>query len=318
MYNIGIDLGGTNIAGAIVDDKGQIIKKASTPTLSQRSSDQIINDIIKLCQKLLDETKINDSELNSIGIGTPGIIDNKKGEIVYINNLNFRNVNIREKITKHINKPIYLANDANAAAYGEFFFNSYQDINSFIAITLGTGVGSGIILNGKILTGAFNAGAEIGHMVIVKNGEKCTCGRNGCFERYASATALIREAKISAATQHNSTIYTRVSGNLDNIDAKLVFDQAEKGDALAKKLVDDYIENLGLGLANIINIFQPEVISIGGGISGQKDKLLKPLIEIVKHKTYGGVEMYQTKIMTAKLGNNAGLIGAAFLHQQSM
>ncbi len=316
MYNIGIDLGGTNIACAIVDNNGKIIKKDSISTFKERTPKEIIKDMADLSKNLISKSNISLDKINSVGIGIPGAGDYKNGIVLYINNLNFKNINLKNEFQKHLNLPIYIENDANIAAYGEYKFGEKTNYKNFIAITLGTGIGSGIIIDGKIFTGSFNAGAEIGHMVIVKDGHKCTCGRNGCFERYASATALIRDAQKIATKNTNSSLYIKSNGNIKNIDAKMIFELAKENDVLSKNLIDEYIENLAIGLANIINIFQPEVISIGGGISGQKDYLIKPLIEKIKPYTYGGETMFKTIIKTATLGNDAGLIGAAFLHKQ--
>lgn len=315
MYNIGIDLGGTNIAVAIVSDGGEIVAKDSTPTLRERDVDEIIKDMASLCLKLLKEKNINLDNINSIGVGSPGIPDPVNGVIVYANNLNFDNTSVRNKLQKYINKPVYVENDANLAAIGEYEFGAGKKYKDLVAITLGTGVGAGVIIDGKIIGGSFHAGAELGHIVIQVGGEPCTCGRNGCWEQYSSATALIREAKRVASTFPDSKLNEISKNNINNINAKMVFDAMELGDEKATELIENYYDYLASGLVNIINIFQPEVIVIGGGISAQKEKLTKPLREKMVKEIYGGENAFKTHIKTATLGNDAGIIGAAMLYK---
>ncbi len=316
MYNIGVDLGGTNIACAIVDEKGKILKKGSRPTLADRSPEVIIADMADLCKKVMKEQGVSVSDINSVGIGSPGIADSEKGVIVYNNNLGFRNTKVRDEFQKHLDLPVYLENDANAAAYGEYEFGAGSKYKDFVAITLGTGVGGGVIIDGKIMAGSYHGGAELGHIVIGLDGHQCSCGRKGCWEMYSSATALIRDAKQSALANENSPLYKAVGGDLSKMNAKIPFDLAKEGDVFSKAIIDKYIENLAIGLVNVINIFQPEIIVLGGGVANQKEALLKPLRERMVEEIYGGEEMLQTKIEVATLGNDAGIIGAAFLYKQ--
>lgn len=315
MYNIGIDLGGTNIVVAIVSGTGEIVIKESTPTLRKRCVDDIIKDMGKLCLRLIEEAGISISNINSIGVGCPGIPDPDNGMIVYANNLNFNNTSVRKKLQNYINKSVFVENDANLAALGEYEYGAGKKYNDLVAITLGTGVGAGVIIDGKIIGGSFHGGAELGHIVIQVGGEQCTCGRKGCWEQYSSATALIREAKKVAIENPDSIINELARNNQDNINGKMIFDAKELGDITAKELINKYLDYLASGLVNIINIYQPEVIVIGGGISGQKDKLIKPLKEKMSKEIYGGEEVFKTDIKTATLGNDAGLIGAAMLYK---
>ncbi len=316
MYNIGVDLGGTNIAVAILDEKGKIVKKASRPTLADRSPEVIIADMADLCRQLIKDAKMELKDIHSIGIGSPGIADSEKGVIIYNNNLGFRNTKVREEFQKHLDIPVYLENDANAAAYGEYEFGAGKKYKDFVAITLGTGVGGGVIIGGKIMAGSFHGGAELGHIVLDKDGHQCSCGRVGCWEAYSSATALIRDAKESARANENSALYKAVDGDLSKMNAKIPFDLAHEGDVFASAIIDEYIDNLAIGLLDVINIFQPEIVVLGGGISNQKEALLKPLRERIAKKIYGGPEMFKTKIEVATLGNDAGIIGAGFLYKQ--
>lgn len=311
MYYIGIDLGGTNISAGIADENGNILVKASTPTMNGRAAEDIIDDMSGLCSKLMEELKLEVNDIESIGVGMPGTMDKKKGISIYANNLNFDNVNIVEEMRKRINLPCYIENDANCAAIGENVCGVAYGSKSLIYITIGTGVGAGIIINGKVFDGSFGGGGEAGHMVIVAEGEECTCGRKGCWEAYASASALRREGRIAAAKYPNSKIYDLVDGNIKLIDAKTVFDAADLGDEIALEIIDKYIKYLGIGLVNLVNIFQPEAIIIGGGVCAQGDKVIKPLVKILNEKVYG--KELKTKISIATLGNDAGIVGAAML-----
>lgn len=315
MLNIGIDLGGTNIAVAIVDDKGRIIRKGSTPTMNERGYQDIVKDMAQLSLKLLEEEGLSKEEIHSVGIGSPGIPDPKEGVIVYANNLHFKNTPIRAEFQKYLDLPVYVENDANVAALGEYESGAGALYKDFVAITLGTGVGGGVIIDRKIIGGAWNGGGELGHIVIRAGGVPCTCGRKGCWESYCSATGLIRAAREAAAANPSSMLNELAGGDLGKMNAKIPFDAAQAGDAAAKQVIDDYIENLAIGLVNVINIFQPEIIVLGGGVSAQGDNLIKPLKERMTEEIYGGAEAFKTKIEVAGLGNDAGIIGAAMLYK---
>jgi len=315
MYSIGIDLGGTNIAAGIVSEEGKILIKKSVPTFREREYKLIIKDMANLCLDLINEGNLSLEDITSIGLGSPGTINNDKGIIEYANNLKFKDVPVVEELNKYINKPIFIGNDANVAAYGEFESGAGSIFNDLVAVTLGTGVGGGIIVNGKMLTGSFNGGAELGHIVIDANGPKCTCGRKGCWEQYSSATSLIRDAVEAAKLNKDSLLNKLVDNDLNKMNAKIPFDAAQAGDEVAKKVIDNYVEMLSIGLANVINIFQPEVIVLGGGVSYQRENLIIPLKERVKDKVYGGADAFKTEIKVAELGNDAGIIGAALLYK---
>lgn len=313
MYYIGIDLGGTNIAAGIVDEDGQIIYKESIPTQKKRNQQAIMEDMAKLSLKLLDEAGIKFQELQSIGVGSPGSPNPDEGIIIYNNNLGFINAPIRKVIQKEIPVPVYLDNDANCAALAEGLLGAAGGVKYSVTITLGTGIGGGIIMNNEIYSGFNNAGAELGHMVILSGGKECTCGRKGCWEAYASATALIELTQEAALKNHDSLLYTLVDGDLTLITAKTPFDAAKQGDPVANKVVRDYIGYLSEGLINIINIFQPEVLIVGGGVSKQGEYLINLLLERINQDTYSREEIPKTKLRTALLGNDAGIIGAALL-----
>lgn len=313
MYYCGIDLGGTKIAAGIVDENGTVIMKDSVPTGRTREPEEIINDMCALITKLMKDAGISKDDIHSIGIGTPGIPDRKNGIIVYSCNINLNNVNIRNEIQKHINVPVYLENDANCAAIAESVAGAAKTAEDSVTITIGTGIGGGVIISNRILTGFNGAGGELGHIVLELDGEQCTCGRKGCWEVFSSATALIRQTRRAAKANPHSKIVGLVAGDLDKIDAKTAFDAARLGDETAVRVIDRYIDNLADGLANIINIFQPEVIVIGGGVSKEGENLLEPLRQKMKGRTYGSSWIQNTRIVAAQMGNDAGIVGAALI-----
>ncbi len=313
MYYIGVDLGGTGIKAGLVDENGRLICKNSIPTGAGRHYAEIIKDMAMLAAKAVKDGGADIKEVKSIGIGSPGTPNNKEGVLVYTNNINFRNVPMRAEMQKYINFPVFIENDANCAALAESVAGAAKGADSSITITLGTGVGGGAIINGKIYSGFNFAGPEMGHMVIVADGEYCTCGRLGCWEAYASATAIIRETRKAAADNNKSIINKLVEGDLDRIDAKTAFDAAKQDDEEGRRIVDWYIKYLGEGITNIINMFQPEVFVIGGGVSKEGEYLLEPLRRYADEKQYAREEVPHTKIVKAQMGNDAGIIGAAML-----
>ncbi|MCI5578959.1 MAG: ROK family glucokinase [Oscillospiraceae bacterium] len=313
MYNIGIDLGGTNIKVGLVNENYEIIQKASVPTDLPRPAEAICKSIVDTVWKVLNEAKVTIGEVKSIGIGTPGVANRNSGTVLYSCNLGFKNTDLRALIKKYLDKPVFVENDANAAAFGEVLAGAGKGFKDVIVVTLGTGVGGGIIIDGKIYTGFNFCGAELGHTVIEFNGRQCSCGRKGCFEAYSSATALINMTK-EAMDAHKDSKMWEIAGSLDGVDGKTAFDGMRANDPAAKEVVDMYIEYLGCGLTNIINTFQPEVLLIGGGICKEGKNLTEPLNEIIKRDSYCIDAERTTKLDICKLGNDAGIIGAAFLY----
>ena len=307
MY-IGIDLGGTNIACGLVDESGKIIKEASTKTLPHREFHEIVKDMASLIKTVVSNAGYTVSDIKSIGIGSPGTIDNKNGIITYANNLNVDNAPVADMIQEYYNVPVNVENDANAAAYGEYIAEG-NGSDSFLFVTLGTGVGGGIVINGKIYRGFNGAGAEIGHSIICKDGIPCTCGRNGCWEQYASVTALIRQTKEKMEKNPHSLMH-EIAAKYGHVNGRVAFDAARLGDDSGKLVVKNYLEYIGAGLADMLNIFQPELIVIGGGISKEGDYLLEPVKEYVYANDYNRF-MKKTTIKIASLFNGAGIIGAA-------
>lgn len=314
MYYIGIDLGGTNIAAGIVNENGEIIAKKSTPTVPQ-DIEKTVALMARLIKELCDEQKIQIKSINSIGVGIPGTINSEEGIVVYSNNLKMENFEFTKELKKHIDKPVYISNDANVAALGEAVAGGAKGCDSAVIVTLGTGVGGGIILNNKIWEGHMSAGAEIGHTVISVDGEKCSCGRKGCWEAYSSATALIRDTK-RAIDKNPDSLMAKMSKEAGKVSGKTAFMAAKEGDKAAKEVVESYIKHLAEGIANISNLLAPKCILLGGGVSHEGDNLLIPLREAVKPLLYGGDRVEHAKIDVAVLGNDAGIIGAAMLGKE--
>lgn len=314
MYTIGIDLGGTNIVASVVDDDYNIIGTSKTPTNSPRSADEIFDDIADVCEEAVKTASLTMEDIDSVGMGTPGTV-NQDGIIEFANNLAFNNVPARTMLAKRINKPeekVFIENDANCAALGEAYAGCGNGAKDFVAVTLGTGVGSGVIIGGKIVNGVNYAGGECGHMVIVVDGEQCSCGRKGCWEAYASATALIRQTK-KAMEEYPDSLMHKLAKEEGKVSGRTAFDAMRLGDIAGIKVVDDYIKYVACGLINIVNALQPEIICIGGGICNEGETLMKPLRRFVQSERYSIHSKIQTKIVKAELGNDAGVIGAALL-----
>lgn len=316
MYYIGIDLGGTNIAAGLVDKDGNILCKDSVPTLRERKYPDIIKDMASLVLQMMERAGLSVSDFESIGVGSPGVPDCKTGEIVYASNLKFKNVPLRKELQKYINLPVYVNNDANIAAYAEYIKGASKGSSSSVAVTIGTGIGCGIIIDGKIFSGFNNAASEMGHMVIYSGGEECGCGRKGCWEVYASATACIMQTKRAAGDNPTSLLYRLVEGNLEKISAKTAFDAAKQGDPAGQAVMERYIRHIGEGLANIVNMLQPEVIVIGGGVCKEGEYLLAPLRKYVNDNTFAPAQNIKiADIRVAQMGNDAGIVGAAMLRE---
>ena len=308
MY-IGIDLGGTNIAVGLVDDQPKVVRQASRPTKSDRPYQEIIRDMAELCKEVTEAEGYTMDDIRGIGIGSPGSIDNKNGEIIYANNLGWHHVPIIPELkTYYPNIPMTVENDANAAAYGEYIVNG-GGVDSFVAITLGTGVGGGIVLDKKIYRGFNGAGGEIGHFTLVHGGEPCTCGNCGCWESYASVTALIRQTE-RAVEQHPDSLMVKYLKEDGHASGRTAFEAAKAGDSAAQEVVNQYLEYVADGLNSVINIFQPEILVIGGGISREGDYLLKPVQAYIEKHVYSR-DVPQTTLKIATLFNDAGIIGAA-------
>ncbi len=313
MVAIGVDLGGTNIVVGVVNEQYEIVAKVRCKTCADRPAEDIMQDIAKLCREAVEKAGLSMEDVGSVGIGCPGTCNTQTGIVEYANNLHFHNVPMVARMNEMLGIPVYINNDANAAALGEAMAGAAKGSNSCVCITLGTGVGGGVIIDGKIYEGCNYAGAELGHTVIRMNGEPCTCGRRGCWEAYASATALVRQTKEAMKTHPSSRMWQLVNGDLSRVSGLTAFDGMRAGDTVAAAVVDRYIEYLACGVIDVINIFQPDIVCIGGGISHEGETLLVPLREKVVLERYSKFCRQQTQIVAAALGNDAGVIGAACL-----
>ena len=309
-YYIGIDLGGTYIKGGIVDDLGNIIVRNKVPTESEKGADGVVENIVSLCNILLEEANMSASDVVGVGMGVPGMIESEEGRVVYSNNLAWTDFPIASRVSEKIGLPVKIANDANVAALGETMFGCGKQYKNSVMLTLGTGVGSGIVIDGKLVEGNRSAGAEFGHSVIVAGGEPCSCGRKGCLEAYASASALIRDTKRAMKAHPESKMWE--IGSVDKVCGKTVFDYVDC-DETARMVVESYLEKLGVGITNIANELRPEIIILGGGVCKQGERLTKPLQEQLDREIFATTMGPKVEIKIATLENDAGLLGAAAL-----
>ena len=298
MYYIGLDIGGTNLKAGVVDESGKIIGESSIPTGADRPQDIVFQDIMRLVNDVIAVSKLSVKDIKAVGMGSPGKIDYSNGSVVYNNNLGWKDFHISEMMSDALHVPAVLENDADAAALGEVVAGSAKGADSAMIITLGTGVGTGYVFSGKIFRSC-----EFGHMVIHSGGRECTCGRKGCFEAYCSATGLIRSTREAGITESDGSV-----------NGRTVFDAADRGNETAIKIIDDYTSDLSCGIVNLINGLQPEVISLGGGVANQGERLLAPLRDKVYAEMYKGLA--RPRIVSCTLGYKAGLIGAAMSAKQ--
>ena len=314
MYRIGVDLGGTNIAVGVMDNNLNIIGRAKLKTNAPRPAEDIFSDIAKAVLTAVEDAGIKLDEVLSVGVGTPGSVNKANGMIEFANNLDFNKVPAKEMLEKKIGRSVFLDNDANCAALGEATAGVGKGVSSFVAITLGTGVGSGIVIDGKIIGGVNFAAGEMGHMVIVVDGEQCNCGRKGCWEKYASAGALTAQTKQAMMQNRESLMWQQVDSNIEKVSGRTAFDAMRKGDKTAQEVVSRYIYYVSTGIINIVNALQPEIICVGGGIGHEGENLLEPIRRHVEKERYSVHAEKQTQICAAVLGNDAGIIGAALLN----
>ena len=310
MNYLGIDLGGTNVAAAVVDREGTILGRASLPT--PRGAEAVADQMAAASLAAAEAAGLTLEGVASVGIGSPGAIDPTAGVVKFWSNLDFEDVPLGEMMAARLGKEIWLENDANAAALGEYVAGAGKGSQSMVAVTLGTGLGGGAVLNGKLYTGFNYAGLEVGHMVIEHGGRPCTCGRRGCFEAYCSATALIKRTREVMQEDPNSLLW-KLAGSLEAVNGRTPFDAAAQGDAAAGRVIDEYVDYLGCGIASLVNLFQPEVICIGGGPSAQGETLMAPVRYILNREDYARNNVHRTRLVRASLGNDAGIIGAALL-----
>lgn len=311
-YFIGIDIGGTNLSTGVVDENYRIVGRGKIKTGSERPYEEVVADIIESVKLAVADAKIDMEDVRWIGAGCPGTCNTETGIVEYSNNLHWNNAPLLADIEKAFGKKIYIENDANAAAFGEFLAGAAKGAKNAVIITLGTGVGAGIIINGRIFSGTNFAGGEIGHTVIVIDGYECTCGRRGCFEAYSSARGLVRMTREAMEKHPASKIHQLVEAD-GRISARTAFNAAKMLDEDGQAVVDRYIKALACGITNTINVFQPDILAIGGGVCNEGDALLIPLKKQVAEQIYSKNSKKNTEICLCSLGNDAGIIGAAML-----
>ena len=311
MFTIGIDLGGTNVKGALVDEQGGVQEEYSCPTRAERGESDIADSIAQVILTL--SSRVERHEISGVGVGCPGTVDDQNGIVRFAGNLPWKNYPLRQELMQRTGFCVHLGNDANTAALAEALVGCGKDAQSIVVVTLGTGVGAGVVLGGKLLTGYTGAASELGHMVIHEGGAKCTCGRRGCLEAYASATALIRQTKAAMLADPDSLLHQIVQQQ-GYVDGRTAFLAKECGDRTAGIVVEQYIEHLACGLTNIVNIFFPEIVALSGGVANQGETLLAPLRKRVREMSFGAdYAAAHTRIECCTLGYRAGVIGAAML-----
>ena len=311
MVYVGVDLGGTNIAVGVVSQAGSILAQAGAKTQADRPFSAIVKDMADVVKRAVQKARLTMDDVQSIGIGIPGVAG-EGGVVFNCTNLGWVNMPLRAEMQKYINKPIFIDNDANVAALAESCAGVSKGCRSSVMITLGTGVGGGIVIDGKPWAGGHGRAGEIGHMCLVPDGVPCTCGRNGCVERYCSGTALIRSAKQTCCNYPDTVMLSKAGGNVDKINAKMVIDAAKEGDAPALRVFNTFAKYLAMTISNITWFFDPEMIVLGGGISYAGQFLLDAVLPLIPP-----CQMFEKlplpRVELARLGNEAGIIGAAML-----
>lgn len=312
MKYIGIDVGGTNLVAGVVDENGVILDKVSHPVDKALSADAMCQELARMARAVCTVSGIPEAEIAAVGVGLPGLVDNKTGIVIKTPNMPFNRTEFRKLFQQEWDVPVYLGNDANCAAIGEYFAGAAKSSNNAVVVTIGTGLGGGLVVDGKLLTGFANAGMEVGHMIIHPNGMMCGCGQRGCWEQYGSATALIRLTRIEMERNKDTLLWEVCEHDKDNITGRTAFQAARLGDAAAKRVLAQYLEGLSIGLINLVNILQPEIICLGGGVSNAEDDLLlDPLRKLVAEGVFD--KHVPIRLEKASLGNDAGVVGAALL-----
>ena len=313
MVILGIDIGGTSIKGAAVRNNGVILGTFTSEVIKHEPAEDTINRLIDNVRKFIPTIDIDPRELCGIGIGCPGAINSITGCVDYSNNLDWHNVPIKKMMEDALKLPVKITNDANAAGLGEAHFGSGKQFSDVIMLTLGTGVGGAIIINHKLFEGTDGKGAEMGHMIIELDGRQCSCGRKGCLEAYASATALINDTKDAMSANKDTLLWKLTGGDINNVNGKLPFDAAKEGDKVANEVINNYVKYLSEGILNYCNIFRPGAVILSGGISKQGDYLLDKIRSYCEERYYGYKGTPKPAILSAVLGYESGMIGAACL-----
>ena len=309
---IGIDVGGTTAKAGVVDEEGKILAKSVCKTGKERAFEDIAADMAELCRRVVRESGHEMADIAAVGVGIPGEQDPRSGLVAFCNNLGWVNVPLMQRLREALGLGVYVDNDANVAALAESAFGASRDVKSSILVTLGTGVGGGIVENRRVRTGAHGVGGEIGHMVVVMDGEKCNCGHRGCWEKYASATAIIRMGRALMEEKPDCALARQLGGDAAQLNAKAVLDLAKAGDADCMGIFETYVKYLCVGLANLINIYDPDMIVLGGGVAHAGDFLLDAVRAALGDYVYCPALSW-ARVELARMGNDAGIIGAAML-----
>jgi len=317
MYYVGVNFDINNMVAGVVDEDRKIVIKESVPTLRYRSIPEIINDLALLINRIVKKAGLDlEKDIKYIGIGSYGTIDRETGVLIYSSYFGFRDVPLLEEIKKHIKIPVHLENDANCYALAESRFGATKGYKNSVIVTIGTAMSGGIIVEGEVYHGAFYGAGEFGHHVIVLDGEKCECGRRGCWAAYASSTAIVRDARIAAIRHPESEMFKMVNGDLRLMSYRIPFEAAKKGDEFAKEVVYMYTRYIALGLINIVNILQPDAIAIGGKMRKVGDEFIEDVAKLVEEKTFGQHADKKTKILLTQLDYDAVIIGATMLEKE--
>ena len=315
-HYLGVDLGGTNIVAGVVNENYEILTKAETPTKAERDVKEIVADIVKVAKEALKEAGLSESDISFMGIGVPSGVNYNNNHVIYAPNLGWKDYDIISDINELWDIPVRILNDADAAALGEAVAGIGKDYDSIFCVTLGTGVGGGYIYRNELYTGGDGYGLEPGHITIMMDGELCGCGKKGCLEAYASATALNRQARHAMKDNKDTILWEKCNGDEKNVNGKIIFEAANEGDKVANEVVDQYINYLAIGVGNFITSFRPNAVVIGGGISGAGEILFGPLREVLPKYIYAPDVIGVPPIVKAELGNDAGIIGAAFVGEK--
>jgi glucokinase len=309
---LGVDLGGSHVTAALIDQSGRILQRRRAPTLVESGPDAIIKGIVDLLREVISASGVTKRELCGIGLGIPGLIDSTLGLSVFSPNLLWRNVQVVRPIEREFNLPTFIDNDVRCATLGEAWYGAGRGVSSLICITIGTGIGSGIMVDGQLLRGATESAGEIGHMTIEKDGPVCNCGNRGCLEALASGPAIARRAQEAVKNGVQTVMLSMVAGQVDQIDAGVVTQAARQGDPAAWEIVELTAIYLGIGIANFINLINPELVIIGGGVAQAGELLLAPMRRVVGQRAMK-VQAAAARIVPARLGEDAGVIGAGAL-----
>ena len=309
-YIIGIDLGGMSAKGALFTKDGELLGTSRIKTNKEDGFEGTLRNLAELSKTLAERQGVSYADVVAIGVGSPGVVDSKAGVVLRWTNFGWDTVPFAERLSQFTKKQVFVANDANVAALGEAKFGATAQYQSSILLTIGTGIGGGMVFDGKLIEGYKSAGAELGHITIREGGLTCSCGRKGCYEKYASATALISQTRHAMVEDLESKMWWIAEGKIENVDGRTAFEAAKLGDKTAKKVIEQYVGYLSEGIADFVNIFRPEAIVLGGGVANEGEALFEPLRKAVDERTYIAMDIVPLKIVGAKLGNLAGVYGA--------